>query len=232
MSVKTEKWIKETIADRVIQLNTITGKVITYKVILEISTPVIDRITRGNLMNKYTLECLASERGFSKSLTGYHDLLEFGASNALMNAFPVQTPFAVSPGLSEEGVWLFIGDQRAIWMKHKNWTEAIGDDMAVLGAHSVFNPTLYVPVLKAVASAKTIHVRTTTKNVTHHNLYARLAGTTVWIFIATFDGSFYDYERVLTVPNQAENVELRLIGVDHNKEFGKYSDTITVPFGG
>ena len=82
---------------------------------------------------------------------------------------------------------------------------------------------------KGVATIGNIEVTTgDVKNVPNHNLYARVTGTSLWIFIRTFSGAHYDYHRVPTTPNTPESVDMITIGVIDNVEIGHPSPTPTV----
>lgn len=113
----------------------------------------------------------------------------------------------------------------------KLYTEAIGEDLGIIGTNSEFNPDTYKPDVSAIPFGGNIHIRFTKKGVNGINLYKRQKGSANWQFVSRATKSPFDYKPVLAVENQPEHYEFRAFGVINDKEVGLPSDIAEILFG-
>lgn len=121
-----------------------------------------------------------------------------------------------------------IGDLKRV----DGYTEAIGQDLGVIGEADIFDSGSYKPVLKAKAFPGYIEVTYKKLGVDGLNFYSRLKGTADWTFIGfDIESPFHD-TRALAEPNKPETREICAQGVLNDVEIGLRSDIIEVTFGG
>lgn len=229
--VRRGNWQETTLAKKGIQLNTIYEKALVHKTTLDISTADIDRIKGANVMCKYITAARGLIVAWDKNLTKYDDQLLEGNVLQMMNDFPAVPMLDVPPLAVYAGIWHFIENRRAVWIKHDNFTDGIGEDMTILGPEQNFNTDTYKPALSAKVGEAVIHIKTDSADIDVHNLYAAIAGQP-FTLITSFKGAKYDYKRILATPGQAENVTLKVQGVYQNETVGMFSDIVNVAYKG
>lgn len=121
-----------------------------------------------------------------------------------------------------------IGDFKRV----DGYTEAIGQDLGVIGEADIFDPESYKPVLKGKAFPGYIEFSYKKLGVDGLNFYSRLKGTADWTFIGfDIESPFHD-TRALAEPNKPETREFSAQGVLNDVEIGQRSDIVEVTFGG
>ena len=121
-----------------------------------------------------------------------------------------------------------IGDFKRV----DGYTEAIGQDLGVIGETDIFDSESYKPVLKGKAFPGYIEITYKKLGVDGLNFYSRLKGTADWTFIGfDIESPFHD-TRALAEPNKPETREFCAQGVLNDVEIGLRSDIVEVTFGG
>ena len=112
------------------------------------------------------------------------------------------------------------------------YTEAIGEDLGVIGETDTFDPGSYKPVLKGEAFPGYVKLTYKRYQVDGLNFYSRIKGTSDWKFIG-FDTESPMHDTIaLAEPNKPETREYSAIGVLNDVEVGQRSDIVVVTFGG
>lgn len=114
---------------------------------------------------------------------------------------------------------------------HKNYTEAIGQELGIISGKSIFNPATYKPMPKSEVSRGIVRIKFKKKGIDGVNVYCRRKGEVAWQFRGRDNNSPYDERIVLTNLAQPEHWEYRLIGVIKDEEIGQPSDVIEVIVG-
>ena len=164
------------------------------------------------------------------SLTAYMEAFMEGPSDISMVVLPIPSVYGAPPiGVPPADAQGFVKALRITMMKKKGvWTDAIGELLKFLGAPINFVPANFIPAADGKASIGNIAVHANTKFVKTFNLYARITGTSLWIFVRTFNGAHYDYHRTPVTPNMPESVDMMVKGVINNEEIGHPSPTFSV----
>ena len=113
----------------------------------------------------------------------------------------------------------------------KLYTQAIGEDLGIIGSTIGFDPDTFKPDLSAIPFGGHISIRFTKKGVDGINLYKRQKGSANWKLISRVTKSPFDYHPVLAVETQPEQYEFRAFGVIKDKEIGLPSDIAEIVFG-
>lgn len=224
-------WKKASKADQDIQLGTIAAGADAYKTLLDIPTDDVTRLTNSKAMQDFITNKRPKYEDFVHSLTSFDDVLRDGDMNADMPDYPLLPVPGTVPAAVKGGVWKFIENRRAVWMKHPNFDETIGQAMGILGPLISFDTDTYKPTLKVKVLPGEIDIKTDSAIIKTHNLYAAISGGEMKL-VATFNGARYKYYRALTAPPAPENVDLKVRGVHDNSEIGFFSDIVTVAYKG
>jgi|CXWJ01.1.fsa_nt_gi hypothetical protein len=112
------------------------------------------------------------------------------------------------------------------------YTEAIGEDLGIVGNEQPFDPATFKTTLKARTFPGYVNIEFLKGKSDGINIYGRLKGTASWIFLARDTASPYNDTRPLTTPNTPETREYMAIGVLDDQQIGQQSDVVEVTFGG
>lgn len=112
------------------------------------------------------------------------------------------------------------------------YSEAIGQDLGVIGEAASFDPGSYKPEIKGKAFPGYVNLTYSKLGVDGFNFYSRLKGTADWKFIGfDIESPFHD-TIALAEPNKPETREYSAMGVLNDVEIGQRSDIVVVTFGG
>ena len=191
---KRGDWKSTTISGMGTQLNTISAKTIAYKTLLGIEQDDIDRIEAANKMNGFIINARSKVTAWNEGLTKYDIQLRKGNVLEMMNDFQALPDLGTPPAATMAGIWGFIENRRDVWMKHPKFTDAIGEDMTILGPMQSFDTETYKPKLTVKITDGNIIVKTGSVNIGMHNLYAGVVGQPL-VLIVAFRGAKYTYSR-------------------------------------
>lgn len=114
-------------------------------------------------------------------------------------------------------------------MKGGGWTDTIGKMLHLIGAEDLFNEDKYKPKVRITTEAgKFFFSLKGIKHLQGHNIYLKVAGTTIWERKIFFGGAKFTLER--HAETETEALEVFLKGVIKNKEVGVESDTHQLAF--
>ena len=111
------------------------------------------------------------------------------------------------------------------------YTEAIGEDLGIVGDENDFDPLTFKTKLKAIEYTDHVEIQFVKSKTDGINIYSRLKGAVNWTFLAYDTSSPYIDNRPLAVPNVAETREYMGIGVIADAQLPLQSDILTVVFG-
>ncbi|MFN7119169.1 MAG: hypothetical protein ACK4TA_20390 [Saprospiraceae bacterium] len=114
---------------------------------------------------------------------------------------------------------------------NKNYTEAIGQELGIVGSKSRFDPATYKASGKATVAGSMVRIKFSKKGVDGVNVYVRRKGEVEWKFRTRDNNSPYEERIVLENPAVPEHWEYRLVGVIKDVEVGLPSDVIEVIIG-
>lgn len=121
-----------------------------------------------------------------------------------------------------------IGDFKRV----SGYTEAIGQELGVIGESGTFDPESFKPVIKGEAFPGYVNFTYAKYGVDGLNFYSRLKGTADWKFIGfDIESPFHD-TLALADSAKPETREYSAIGVLNDLEIGQRSDVVVVTFGG
>lgn len=112
------------------------------------------------------------------------------------------------------------------------YTEAIGNDLGIIGEADTFDPLTFKTKLSAVVFTDHVVINFTKEQTDGVNIYARRKGEATWNFLALDTNSPYVDNRPLAVPGTPETREYMGIGVIEDEQLPLQSDVIIVVFGG
>ena len=125
-----------------------------------------------------------------------------------------------------------IRNETAKMKVNDNYTEAIGQDMGIIGESSSPDLNTMSPEISAEAFPGYVRIKFTKRGFSGVHIYTRLKGSQTWAFLSRDTNSPYDDHRPLSSPGTPETREYMAIGLDGDDEIGQQSDIVSVVFGG
>ncbi|MGV9003149.1 hypothetical protein [Flavobacterium sp.] len=126
------------------------------------------------------------------------------------------------------------GDLKKGIANHKTnpaYTQAIGEDLGIIGSSIEFNALTFKPELFLELYGNNIRIRFKKLGSDGINLYVRNKGETVWKLVSRANKSPYLYHPVLAQPSTPVHFEFRAYGVLNDAEIGIASDIYEILFG-
>ena len=136
--------------------------------------------------------------------------------------------------IRDEVINLQGGELRADIARHKTatgYTEAIGQDLGIIGTSVEFDPNSYKPILTVELFGGNIRFRFVKAGVNGLNIYKRQKGTSNFILLSRATKSPFDFHPTLVEANKPEHWEFRAFGVINDLEIGLASDIVEIVFG-
>ena len=115
------------------------------------------------------------------------------------------------------------------------YTDAIGQDLGIVGDETSFDENTFQTTLKGVSLPGNNEISFTKKGVDGINVYSHPLGGTdpnVWEKLAFDSSSPYNDTRALAVAGVHENRKYRARGVISDVEIGQWSDILSLTFNG
>jgi hypothetical protein len=126
------------------------------------------------------------------------------------------------------------GELRKGIANHKTdagYTDAIGEELGIVGSSVEFNPSEFKPELFIELYGNKIRIRFKKLGSDGINLYVRAKGETAWKLVSRANKSPYLYHPVLELANVPVHYEFRAFGVLNDAEIGIASDISEILFG-
>jgi len=111
-------------------------------------------------------------------------------------------------------------------------TEAIGNDLGVIGSDVILDPHTYKHEIWIEVKPGHVQLNFKKAGVDAVNVYSRKKGESEWKFLARDTHSPYNDSKPLSSPGTPEVREYMAIGVVGDEEFGLESDVVTAVFDG
>ncbi len=112
------------------------------------------------------------------------------------------------------------------------YTEAIGNDLGIIGEADTFDPNRFKTKLTATVFTDHVEIKFSKEKTDGINIYSRLKGEANWTYLALDTSSPYIDNRPLRTPGTPEVREYMGIGVIDDAQLPLQSDVISVTFGG
>ena len=198
-----------------------------YQVILEISDADMTTLKNDavNLRQAHTLKHQA--QSYSHQCTAYMNLLWDGGSGDV--SWP--TPPVIDPNISPAvtpGATARLSSLVARIKAHKNYTEAIGQDLQIIGAQIVLDPASWKPALSL-------------QNKAGHTVIAWTKGkaAAIEIWVNRNDGNGFVFFTINTEPDTLDNTpppaasagiswQYKAIYRLHDEQVGQWSDVVSI----
>jgi len=233
--MKRKPYLPTRESERVIWLNTFASKLGGYAAMFNITAGEVALVSAMALIYSYIIGLIEQSGQFTQDLTKFKDLLSFAPSGATLGPLPELTP-AVAPPLTQSGIFTFIGGIVAgIKGKKAVYTEAIGEDLGIIGDDTTFDEANYTPELKGKAMPGSIKISFNKDGVEGQAIYSHPVGSNdpnVWDKLGVDYHSPYHDTRPLQTPGKPELRSYRSRGVINDIEIGQWSAVITETFSG
>lgn len=126
------------------------------------------------------------------------------------------------------------GELRLDIARHKTatgYTDAIGQDLGIIGASVEFDPNTFKPSISVELFGGNIRFRFIKAGVNGLNIYKRQKGTSAFTLLSRATKSPFDFHPTLSEANKPEHWEFRAFGVINDVEIGLASDIVEIVFG-
>jgi hypothetical protein len=212
-------------------LDHIALTVLKYLILLEISDADLAVRQADAVAFRYALRTTDNMQSNGQHWTAHKNLLRDGGTGS--GEWPVAptleqpVPPAVPPGIIPR-LWTFVAHVKT----HKNYTTAIGQDLWVVGASHIVDPSTWKPVLGVQIQAG-------------HPVIAWTKGKAgaIEIWVDRNDGNNFVFLTINTEPNTTDPSPLPAPGTSaawrykaiyrlHDEQVGQWSDVMSIAVGG
>ncbi|MFI5219669.1 MAG: hypothetical protein ACHQNT_09280 [Bacteroidia bacterium] len=214
-------------SDRVTWLNNFAAKLPAYNVLLGITAAELALVQAYALFYSYIIGLIELSKTYTENLTKFKNLLSRASLGSTLGPLPVLTP-AAAPPAADAGIFTIISGFVARMKASQQYTEAIGEDLGIVGDESDFDELTYKPEIKAKSVPGGARVTFTKKGVDGIDFQSRPKGSTAWEKLAFDSQSPYVDTRPPRTPGVPEEREYRGRGVISDVEIGEWSDIISV----
>ena len=222
-------------AQKVTWLNNFAAKLPDYSPAFGISDEEVEVVTAMAPFYSYIINLIEQSKTFTQELTQFKNRLSIAAPGTTLGPLPALTP-AVAPALTQAGIFTYVGGLvKRIKGMINVYTEAIGEDLGIIGDETSFDENTFKTTLKGISLPGTNEISFTKKGVNGINVYSHPVGSTdpnVWEKLAFDSSSPYNDTRALAVAGVPENRKYRARGVINDVEIGQWSDILSVTFNG
>jgi hypothetical protein len=230
--MKRQDYYPSRIGDQVNWLANLAVKLPLYGPTLDVLAAVVLSIVNDAKWSHYVLsEWLSSVRAFTPASTNAVDEVLTGPEGAAAVTLPTYTAPALPDGVTpaKAGALNRIFDLIAVIKRHRNYTDAIGSDLGIVGPEVVEKSAPRF-TLKLEQGQGCQCVRITFYKYTHMGVYieSRRGAAGVWEMLTIDTESPYLDERPLLDPNVPENREYRMRFWDKGTPNGDWTDVASV----
>ena len=220
-------------SERVTWLNNFNAKLPGYAPTFGITAAEVAAVKLMAPLYSYIINLIGQSKTFTQDLTKFKNLLSIAAPGATLGPLPVLTP-AAAPALTQAGIFTFIS---GLVMRIKGtkvaYTDAIGQDLGIIGAETTFDESNYKTTLTGKSMPGSNEISFTKLGVDGENIYSHPIGSTdpnVWEKLAFDSSSPYNDTRPQSTAGVPENRKYRARGVINDIEIGQWSDILSVTF--
>jgi len=212
-------------------LNHLTTALPPYANLLNISGEDLNLLNADCTSFRYTLQSANDMQAYSQNWTAYKNQLRDGTSGSaiwpMSPAVAQPIPSAVSPGVVPR-LSALVAQIKA----NKNFTDAIGKDLWLIGATQIIDPSTWKPILSI-------------QNQAGHPIICWTKGhaAAIEIWVDRGDGNSFIHLAINTEPNTTDKCPIPVTGNSqvwkykaifllHDEQVGQWSDVISVSVGG
>jgi hypothetical protein len=228
--MKKKPYLPKPMPQRVIWLNTFATKLATHAATVGVSPAELALVVLMAAFYQYIAALIDLSRTFTQNLTQYRNILTNAALGTILDPLPsLAIPVAPMPPTTI-GILTYISKLVQRIKGHTGYSEAIGEDLGIVGDESTFVEETFKPTGKAIQQIG--YVKITFEKDECSSMHIYTWNGTAFVYLANDTESPYHDTRPLAVPGQPENRQFQLRGVLHDVEIGIPSDTINVTYGG
>ena len=208
-------------------LESLAAKLPAYKEVLYISTEEIETVQADAVAMRYILSVFNQMQSNAKQWTAYKNLIrDGGASKAALPVFPSlpdPVPPTVPPGIIPRLTSLVTRIKAA-----RNYTEVIGQDLAIVGTIRIVDPSTWKPVIEPRIEASHPIIRWSKGKADSLEIWVD-RGTGFTSLAVTTDPSYTD---ITPPPSEAALWKYKAIYKLRDQQVGHWSDVLSVAVGG
>ena len=231
--MKKKPYLPNREADRVTWLNNFASKIGVYATTFGIAPAEVLILKNMSVIYSYIINLMEQSKTYTQDLTQFKNTLSTAPPGTTLGILPVLSP-AVAPPLTQSGIFTFVGGVvKRIKASIAVYTDAIGQDLGIVGDESTFDPLTYQTMLKGVSLPGSNEIIFSKNGVAGINIYSLPVGGTdanVWEKLAFDSSSPYNDTRPLAVAGVPENRKYRARGVINDQEIGQWSDILSLTF--
>lgn len=221
-------WWPTSLADQLVLVQNFQNKIDGYAVPLGLTPAQVSAAQDlcDGFVTAFTFH--ESAKTTMQSVTQWRDEVFYGTPTGDPAGAPPVFAVAGAPAISR-GVVTQLFELRDLIVAAPGYTEAIGEDLGIVGAEKAdVIPELVAPDLKpSVASGYTVNLKGSMQGMTGMRVEYRRAGGdfTPVAFLTNLPGSF---QIAPAAPGQPESGEIRAVFIRKNAEFGNWSPNYPV----
>ena len=221
-------------SERVTWLNNFSAKIGGYASLFGISPAEVKLIAAMAVIYSYMITLIDNSRKFTKSLTSFKNILSIAKNGTTLGDLPAFDP-GITPDLTQAGIFTLIaGIVGRIKSNTVNYTDAIGKDLGIIGAETVFVPDDYKANGKCKNMPGYVDITFEKPHIDGMDIFSNDIGGDVKVFnkIGTANHSPFHDVRPLAKTGVPENRNYQTRGVIHDAEIGLFSDTFSCTYNG
>ncbi len=210
-------------------LDQFAAKLPKYSAALEISASDLASAQADVAAFRYAIKAQQQMQTNAQQWTAYKNLLRdggpAGAAMPAVPALPTPAPAAVAPGIIDRFTALVVRLKN-----HKNYTDAIGQDLGVVGAEQVVEPNSWKPMLRSQIQAGRPTVQWTKGDASALELWVDRGDGFTFLAIDTHP----PYQDTAPLPALGASAvwKYKAIYRLHDEQVGQWSDVLSVTVGG
>ncbi|MBY0426098.1 MAG: hypothetical protein K2Q22_10710 [Cytophagales bacterium] len=227
MSTKT--YLPETDKEKSVWLKNFAAKFAVYATQLGFLAADVTAIANDSAFFTWVLDLLEAFRTGTKDRTKYKNILRDGPLGTTLGAVPTAPAIAAAPTAVAAGVFPRISSYVKRIKAHPNYTEAIGQDMGIIGTDISFmsddedKPTLVTKKVGGVIQIK--YVKGTADGI---YLFSRRGSETEFSSLGVVTKTTYKDDRPNLIPGQPEKREYYAWFMKKDQKIGQESDTVSI----
>jgi hypothetical protein len=210
-------------------LTNISGKLPKYKPVFNLDQEDIDSTTADAIFFHFSLVTQGQAAAYSQQWTAYKNAARSGSDPALGDV-PVAPVLGTVPTPVAPGIFKRLTALVAHIKTHKNYTDAIGQDLWIVGSDIVVDPTTLKPVITAVLDAAGVIIGWVKQG---------MDGLEIWVdrndgkgFVFLVLDTVPDYTDTQTVPaGQSALWKYKAIYHQGDARVGLWSDVVSIAVG-
>jgi len=209
-------------------LTNFDNKIGGYATTFGITPAELTSIHDDAVMFNYMLQMQEAYKTFKQDVTAYKNLLRDGPGGGTMGAVPVAPTLAVPPTSVRKDIFRRFGSYVTRIKGYGAYTEAIGEDLGIVGDEQTVDISKLKPELKSEIVAGHPVIKWTKGHADALDIFVDRNDGAGFVFLAT--DSHPDYTDTTPLPQGVESAvwEYQAIYKINDEQVGKYSESIKV----